>query len=123
MAKRLQPVHPGEILSEDFLKPFKLSMNQLALDLHVPVTRIAELVHRRRAVTPDTALRLARYFDTTPAFWLNLQSKFDLDVAEDAILPRVRREVRPRDAKARSLTPSHVDASFPRSLLSRKRAR
>ncbi len=123
MAKRLRPVHPGEILGEEFLKPLKLSMNQLALDLHVPVTRIAELIHRRRAVTPDTALRLGRYFDTTPAFWLNLQSKFDLDVAEDAILPKVRREVRPRTPVTHALTPSDADASFPRSLLSRKRAR
>ena len=123
MAKKLHPVHPGEILNEDFLKPLKLSMNRLALDLRVPVTRIAELVHRRRAVTPDTALRLARYFETSPAFWLNLQSKFDLDVAEDAILPRVRREVRPRDADARSLKHSTASASFPRPLLARKRAR
>jgi len=123
MAKKLQPVHPGEILNEDFLKPLKLSMNRLALDLRVPVTRIAELVHRRRAVTPDTALRLARYFETSPAFWLNLQSKFDLDVAEDAILPRVRREVRPREADVRSLTHSTANASFPRSVLTRKRTR
>lgn len=83
MAKRLRPVHPGEILSEDFLKPLKLSMNQLALDLHVPVTRIAELVHGRREITPDIAKRLSRYLATTPAFWLNLQSKFDLDATDD----------------------------------------
>jgi addiction module HigA family antidote len=75
-------------------------MNQLSLDLRVPVTRIAEIIHGRRAITPDTALRLARYFDTTPAFWLNLQSKFDLDNAEDRILAKVRREVRPRKTAA-----------------------
>lgn len=86
MAKRMRPVHAGEILSEDFLKPLQLSMNQLALDLRVPVTQIAELVQHRCALTRDTALRLARYFDTTPAFWLNLQSKFDLDVAENSIM-------------------------------------
>ena len=123
MAKKLQPVHPGEILSEDYLKPLSLSMNRLALDLRVPVTRIAELVHGRRAITPDTALRLARYFNTTPAFWLNLQSKFDLDVAEDAILPIVRREVRPRDSPPHALTHSPSNASFRRSVLARKRAR
>ncbi len=95
MAKKVRPVHPGEILCEDFLKPLGLSMNRLALDLRVPVTRIAELVHGRRAITPDTALRLARYFNTTPAFWLNLQSKFDLDTAEDKMLAKIRREVRP----------------------------
>jgi antitoxin HigA-1 len=123
MAKKLAPIHPGEILSEDYLKPLSLTMNRLALDLRVPVTRIAELVHGRRAITPDTALRLARYFDTTPAFWLNLQSKFDLDVAEDAILPIVRREVRPRDSAPHALTRSASNASFRRSVLARKRAR
>ena len=97
---RLRPVHPGEILREDFLEPFHLSMNRLSLDLRVPVTRIAEIIHGRRAITPDTALRLALYFDTTPAFWLNLQSKFDLDTAEDRIFAKVRREVRPRKAVA-----------------------
>ena len=118
MPKKLRPVHPGEILFEDYLKPLGLSMNQLALDLHVPVTRIAELVHRRRAITPNTALRLARYFDTTPAFWLDLQSKFDLDTAEDSIAEKVRREVRPR-----SLTASPTSATFRRSLGSRTRTR
>jgi len=78
MAKKLKPVHPGEILSEDFMKPYSLSMNRLALDLRVPVTRIADIVAERRAVTIDTALRLARYFKTTPEFWLNLQTKYDL---------------------------------------------
>jgi len=92
----LRPVHPGEILMEEFLKPLKLSMNHLSLDLRVPVTRIAEIIHGRRAITPDTALRLARYFDTTPAFWLHLQSKFDLDTAQDRLLAKVQREVRPR---------------------------
>ncbi len=86
MSKKLAPIHPGEILNEDYLKPLNLSMNRLALDLRVPVTRIAELVHGRRAVTPDMALRLSRYFHTTPAFWLNLQSNFDLDALKDSIL-------------------------------------
>jgi antitoxin HigA-1 len=123
MAKKLRPVHPGEILLEDFLKPFGLSMNQLALDLHVPVTRIAELVHCRRAITPNTALRLARYFDTSAVFWLNLQSKFDLDIAEDALAAKVRREVRPRNVKARSLTHPEASAGFPRLLSARKHTR
>jgi antitoxin HigA-1 len=96
MPKKLAPIHPGEILSEDYLKPLSLSMNRLALDLCVPLTRIADLVHGRRAVTPDSALRLARYFGTTPEYWLNLQSKFNLDIAEHGIVPRIRREVRPR---------------------------
>jgi antitoxin HigA-1 len=93
--KLLPPVHPGEILNEDFMKPLRLSMNRLALDLHVPVTRIAEIVHERRGITPDTALRLARYFNTSARFWLNLQAAYDLEVAEDELSRTVAREVRP----------------------------
>ncbi len=99
MSKKLAPIHPGEILNEDYLKPLNLSMNRLAIDLRVPAAQIAELIHRRRAITTDTARRLARYFDTTQAFWLNLQSRFDLDVANDAVRARIRRHVRPRKSK------------------------
>ncbi|MFY9661884.1 MAG: HigA family addiction module antitoxin [Terriglobales bacterium] len=98
MAKReklLPPIHPGEILRADFMEPFGLSMNRLALDLRVPVTRIAEIVHERRGITPDTSLRLARYFNTTPGFWLNLQSSYDLEVAQDKLSRTIEREVRP----------------------------
>lgn len=77
------------------MAPLKLSMNRLALDLRVPVTRIAEIVHGRRGVTPETALRLARYFGTTAMFWMNLQSNYDLQVAEDSMRERVAREVSP----------------------------
>jgi addiction module HigA family antidote len=76
----MPPVHPGEILREDFMKPLALSINRLALDLHVPATRIGEIVHERRRITADTALRLARYFHTNPEFWLNLQNFFDLEI-------------------------------------------
>jgi antitoxin HigA-1 len=76
----MPPVHPGEILREDFMKPLGLSINKLALDLHVPATRIGEIVHERRRITADTALRLARYFNTNPEFWLNLQNFFDLEI-------------------------------------------
>jgi addiction module HigA family antidote len=93
--KLLPPIHPGEILRADFMEPFSLSMNRLALDLRVPVTRIAEIVHERRGITPDTALRLARYFDTSAAFWLNLQSAYDLEVAQDKLSRLIEREVRP----------------------------
>lgn len=93
--KLLPPIHPGEILRADFLEPLQLSMNRLALDLHVPVTRIAEIVHGRRAMTPDTALRLARYFNTSARFWLNLQSAYDLEIAEDELARTIQREVRP----------------------------
>ena len=96
--KPLPPIHPGEVLREDFMAPLKLSMNKLALDLHVPVTRIAEIVHERRGVTPDTAMRLARYFNTSARFWLNLQAAYDLEVAEDELEQTVNREVRPLPA-------------------------
>ena len=77
------------------MKPLGISMNRLALDLRVPVTRIAEIVHERRGITPDTALRLARYFHTSPGFWLNLQSSYDLEVAQDKLSRTIEREVRP----------------------------
>ena len=93
--RKLPPIHPGEILREDFMKPLGLSVNKLALDLHVPVTRIAEIVHERRRITPDTALRLARYFNTTARFWLNAQATYDLEVAEDELRGLIEREVRP----------------------------
>jgi addiction module HigA family antidote len=92
--KLLPPIHPGEILREDFLKPLQL-MNKLAMDLHVPVTRIAEIIHERRGITPDTALRLARYFNTSARFWLNLQAAYDLEVAEDELAREIERDVRP----------------------------
>ncbi|MGC2110562.1 MAG: HigA family addiction module antitoxin [Candidatus Korobacteraceae bacterium] len=97
MAKpeKLAPIHPGEILREDFLKPLGINMNRLALDLHVPVTRIAEIVHERRGITPDTAMRLGRYFNTSARFWLNAQSSYDLEVAQDALRSTIERDVRP----------------------------
>jgi addiction module HigA family antidote len=97
MAKsdRLPPIHPGEILREDFMKPLRISMNRLALDLRVPVTRIAEIVHQRRGITPDTALRLGRYFNTSARFWMNAQSSYDLEVAQDELQSSIERDVRP----------------------------
>lgn len=97
MAKRLKPVHPGEILREEFMEPLGLSMNRLAMDLRVPVTRIADIVNERRSITADTALRFARYFKNTASFWMNLQTRYDLEVAEDEIAAKVARDVRPFD--------------------------
>ena len=94
-SRKLKPIHPGEILREDFLKPHGLSMNKLAMDLRVPVTRIAEIVHGRRGITPDTALRLGRYFNTSAHFWLNAQAAYDLEVAEDELRRTIERDVRP----------------------------
>ncbi|MGA3210840.1 MAG: HigA family addiction module antitoxin [Terriglobales bacterium] len=88
----MAPVHPGEILREDFLKPLGLSVNKLALGLGVPATRIGEIIHERRRITADTALRLADYFRTNPEFWLNLQCFYDLEVARRS---RAGAEIRP----------------------------
>jgi len=93
--KLLSPIHPGEILRAEFMEPLHLSRNRLALDLRVPVTRIAEIVHERRGITPDTALRLARYFNTSAGFWMNMQTAYDLEVAEDKLARTIEREVRP----------------------------
>jgi len=95
MRKKLKPVHPGEILHEEFMKPLGLSMNKLALDLRVPVTRIADIVGERRGITADTALRLARYFKNTPVFWMNLQTRYDLEIAQDELAAKVERDVQP----------------------------
>jgi len=100
--KLLPPIHPGEILREDFMVPLGLSMNRLALDLHVPVTRIAEIVHERRGITPDTALRLGRYFNTSARFWLNAQAAYDLEVAQDKLQRTIDRQVRPLVGSAQS---------------------
>jgi len=99
MTKRgalMPPVHPGEILREDFMKPLGLSVNKLALELHVPATRIGEIVHERRRVTADTALRLARYFNTNAEFWLNLQNFYDLEVSRrSGTVSEIERRVQP----------------------------
>ncbi len=95
MTAKLKPVHPGEVLREEFMEPLGLSMNRLALDLRVPVTRIAEIVHERRAITTDTALRLGRLFGTTPEFWLNLQTRHDLETTRDKEQAKIEREVLP----------------------------
>ncbi len=92
--QKLQPVHPGEVLQEEFLKPMGLSQNRLALDTGVPARRINEIVLGKRGVTADTALRLARYFGTSPQFWMGLQADYDLDMAQERLGKRLEREVR-----------------------------
>jgi addiction module HigA family antidote len=92
--EKLQPIHPGEVLLEEFLKPMNLSQSRLALDIGVHPRRINEIVLGKRSVTADTALRLARYFGNSPQFWLGLQAEHDLDVAEDLLGDRLDREVR-----------------------------
>lgn len=92
---KMRPIHPGEILREEFLAPLDLSANALAMRLHVPAPRINDIVRERRSITPDTALRLARCFDTTAQFWLNLQSSYDLKLAEIEGGRKIAEEVRP----------------------------
>ena len=95
--RKLDPIHPGEVLQADFLEPLQLSQYRLAKDISVPPRRINEIVHGKRAVSADTALRLARYFGTTERFWLNLQARFDLEVQRDLLGTRLAREVRVLD--------------------------
>ncbi|MCL4560124.1 MAG: HigA family addiction module antitoxin [Chloroflexi bacterium] len=97
MAEKLSPVHPGEVLQEEFIKPMSLSQNRLAIGIGVDARRINEIVLGRRSITADTALRLARFFGNSPQFWMGLQAQYDLDVAEDALGARLNREVRPLD--------------------------
>jgi addiction module HigA family antidote len=89
----MAPVHPGEILLEEFLEPLEVSQYRLAKDISVPARRINEIVHGTRAITADTALRLARYFRTSERFWLNLQAQYDLEVEKDRLGKRLEREV------------------------------
>ena len=97
--KKMAPIHPGEVLLEEFLKPMGLSQYRLAKDIGVPARRINEIVHGARAVTANTALRLARYFGTSPQFWLNLQAHYDLEVERDKLGNRLNREVQTLTAK------------------------
>jgi antitoxin HigA-1 len=99
-SRKLAPLHPGEMLREEFMTPLDLSSHRLAMELRVPVTRISEIVNERRGITADTALRLARYFRMTPQFWMNLQIQYDLDVAEDAVHAEIKRSIQPRVMKA-----------------------
>ena len=96
--KTMPPIHPGETLREDFLKPLGLTAHRLAIELQVPATRVNDIVRGERAISADTALRLARYFETTPQFWMNLQANYDLEVAEDASGTKISDRIRPHRA-------------------------
>jgi antitoxin HigA-1 len=91
---KLPPIHPGEILAEEFLKPFGISQYRLAKDLNVPARRINEIVLGKRAISADTALRLSRYFGLSDRFWMNLQARYDLEIQKDRLAGRLEREVR-----------------------------
>lgn len=91
--KKLKPIHPGEVLLEEFIKPIGLSQNRIAGDIHVPPRRINEIVLGKRRITADTALRLGKYFGTSPQFWMGLQSDYDLDVEQDHIGKKIETEI------------------------------
>jgi len=93
MDNKLPPIHPGEILMEEFLKPLNISQYRLAKEISVPPRRINEIVHGQRAITPDTALRLSRYFGLSERFWINLQTRYDLEVEKDRLQDRLDKEV------------------------------
>ena len=94
----MRPIHPGEILREEYLTPLEMSVNALSMALHVPATRMNEIIRENRGVTADTALRLARYFGTSDRFWLNLQTEYELRRAQISKAEQVAREVQPRAA-------------------------
>lgn len=94
MAEKLTPIAPGEILNEEFLIPMGISQNKLARDIDVPANRISEIVNGKRAITTDTAARLSIYFGNSMRFWLNLQNSYDLEVAEDELLPKLKESIR-----------------------------
>jgi addiction module HigA family antidote len=100
MPRKLKPIHPGEILREEFLKPLELTVNKLAVSLKVPQSRMALIVSEKRGITPDTALRLGRYFGNSPEFWMNLQTKHDLDVAIGQEMKQIQQDVKPRTLHA-----------------------
>ncbi len=97
---RLPPIHPGEILREEYLAPLGMSANALARELHVPPNRITAILQKKRSVTADTALRLARFFGTTAQVWLNLQASYDLKITEQSTGPMIEAQVRPREQHA-----------------------
>ena len=100
MSRKLKPITPGEILLEEFLNPLGISQSKLARDLSVSVGRVNDIVQGKRAITPDTALRLSVYFNMTPEFWMNLQSHYDLKLAKQNLLPKIERSVRRAERKA-----------------------
>ena len=100
MTKKLTAITPGEILLEEFMNPLLLSQNKLARDIDVPVGRISDIIHAKRSITTDTALRLSVYFGTSPEFWLNLQTRYDLKLARKNLLPDIEKEVRPLESEA-----------------------
>ncbi len=108
LTNNMRPIHPGEILREEFLAPTEMSVSALAMALRVPAPRINDIVREKRAITPDTALRLARYYSTTPEFWLNLQIAYELRLARKKSFTDIERDVCPRSGTESATTPQPV---------------
>ena len=113
--RKLAPIHPGEVLNEEFLSPLGISQYRLAKETSVPPRRVNEIVHGTRAISADTALRLARYFGTSERFWLNLQARYDLEIEKDRLGNRLQREVRVRLGTRHSLRQQTPNGSLHRS--------
>ena len=109
----LPPIHPGDVLKEEFLQPFGLSINGVARELHVAPNRISHIVNGERSITGDTALRLAAFFETTPEFWMSLQALYDLEIARNLKASQIKREVRRFSPADRATTRSHPAVSRP----------
>lgn len=95
MPTKLDPITPGEILLKEFLEPMGISQNKLARDINVPITRINDIIHAKRGITADTALRLSAYFGNTPEFWINLQTRYNLKIARRDLWPEIEKKIRP----------------------------
>ena len=113
--RKLAPIHPGEVLNEEFLSPLGISQYRLAKETSVPPRRVNEIVHGTRAISADTALRLARYFGTSERFWLNLQARYDLEIEKDRLGNRLQREVKVRLGTRHSLRQQTPNGSLHRS--------
>jgi addiction module HigA family antidote len=94
MAKKLSPITPGDVLLEEFLKPMEITQNQLARDINVPANRVSQIIHGKREITADTALRLGKYFGIEPEFWLNLQVRYNMKIARNKVGKKIEREVK-----------------------------
>jgi addiction module HigA family antidote len=97
-AKYRDPVHPGVVLKADLLQPLGMSVNKLATELHVPANRLSQIISGKRGISPDTSLRLARYFGFTPEYWLNMQAQYDLEVIRRQSMRQIEKEIKPREA-------------------------
>ncbi len=97
-AKFRDPVHPGMILKADLLEPLEMSVNRLAAELHVPANRLSQIINGKRGISPDTSLRLARYFGFTPEYWLNMQAQYDLEIIRRQSMRQIEKEIKPREA-------------------------